>query len=183
MTSKEPGLAALEAISVKIKSTFDTPEDIEWKDHPLEWIRRHPSARIGKIGRTFLQSLCEDHALQVKKRGYSLVIKEKKIQVRFSTGWSGGGFKFEQLRHEGFDAIFCLAITPNRVYGWAIPKSVIFDADGHLLKKDGLTIQHKGKGGSDTARINVDVNSIPAWMAPHGDSLTEAMNRLKAILI
>jgi hypothetical protein len=180
---KEPGLATLEAISTKIKPAFDTPEDLEWKDHPLEWIRSHPSARIGKIGRSFVQSLCEDYGLQVKKSGYSLIIKDKKIQVRFSTGWSGGGFKFEQLRFEGFDAVFCLSITPTRVYGWVIPKSVIFDPNGNLLKKDGLTIQHKGKGGSDTAWINVDVHSIPAWMAQHGDSLSVAMNHLTAVLI
>jgi hypothetical protein len=103
MTSKEPGLAALEAISTKIKAAFDTPEDLEWKGHSLEWIRSHPSARIGKIGRSFVQSLCEGSGLKVKKIGYSLIIKDKKIQVRFSTGWSGGGFKFEQLRYEGFD--------------------------------------------------------------------------------
>jgi hypothetical protein len=60
MTSKEPGLAILEAISTKIKPTFDTTEDLEWKNHPLKWIRGKPSARIGKIGRSFVQSLSED---------------------------------------------------------------------------------------------------------------------------
>jgi hypothetical protein len=69
------------------------------------------------------------------------------------------------------------------VYAWVIPKSVIFDSKGKLLKRDGLTAQHKGKGGSDTAWIDVNVDSIPAWMAKHGDSPSEAMDRLKSVLI
>jgi hypothetical protein len=60
---------------------------------------------------------------------------------------------------------------------------VIFDAKGTLLKKNGLTIQHKGKGGSDTAWINVDISSIPGWMAEHSDSLSKAMSQLKAVLV
>jgi hypothetical protein len=191
MTSKEPGLAALETISEKLKPTYDNDEDAEWSGHSLQWIRTKPSARIGKIGRLFVKAICENSGLQAKTKGYSLVVADKRplvvagkeIQVRFSTGWSGGGFKFEQLRYESYLAVFCLGITPKRAYGWVIPKNIIFDTKGVLLKKPALTTQHKGKGGSDTAWINVDVQSIPPWMEDHGGSLADATDHLKSLLI
>jgi hypothetical protein len=180
MMPKEPGLASLEAISVTLKKTYDTPEDAEWKDHPLEWIRSKPSARIGKIGRLFVTELCNQAELQAKGVGYALLIGKKKFQVRFSTGWSGGGFKFEQLRFEKYEAVICLGITPERAFAWVIPQTVIFGTNGTILKKDGLTPQHKGKGGSETAWINVNVQEIPEWMTPYGDSVADAVKKLKA---
>jgi hypothetical protein len=75
-----------------------------------------------------------------------------------------------------------LGITPQRAFAWVIPKGVIFNAKGAILKKDGLTSQHKGKGGSDTAWINVDVQAIPPWMAQYGDSIAQATVAIKAIL-
>jgi hypothetical protein len=66
MAPKESGLAALETIAAKLKKEYDSPEDAEWNEHPLRWIRSKPSARIGKIGRLFVQALCEGAALQVK---------------------------------------------------------------------------------------------------------------------
>ena len=182
MTPKEPGLAALEAIAINIKGEFDTPEDAEWSDCSLKWIRSKPSATVGKIGRTLVKALCDSAFLPAKPVGYSLVLKGKILQVRTSTGWSGGGFKFQQLRHESYAAVFCLGITPHKVFAWVIPKGVIFKADGTILTKDGLTPQHKGKGGSDTAWINVDVQSVPPWMTQYGDSIAKAMTVLKASL-
>jgi hypothetical protein len=179
MMSKEPGLAALEAISATLKKTYDTPEDIEWIEHPLAWIRSKPSARIGKIGRLFVMGLCKKANLQVKGVGYALLIGKKKYQVRFSTGWSGGGFKFEQLRFEKYEAVICLGITPQRAYAWVIPQTVIFDTTGTILKKDGLTPQHKGKGGSETAWINVNVQEIPSWMTQYGETISQAVDKLK----
>ena|ERR1035441_10415392 len=182
MSPKGPGLAAIEAISSDLKKQYDSPEDAEWRNHPLEWIRGQASARIGKIGRLLVQGLCERVGLQAVAVGYSLRIAKKTIQVRFSTGWSGGGFKFEQLRNESYAAVFCLGITPSRAFAWVIPKGVIFKADGTILRKDGLTPQHKGKGGSDTAWINVDVQSIPPWMDQCGGSVAEAISSLKTVL-
>jgi len=73
------------------------------------------------------------------------VVNGKTIQVRFSTGWSGGGFKFEQLRDENFKGVFCIGITPQRAYAWVIPKTLIFDAKGRTLKKPGLPPNIKEK--------------------------------------
>lgn len=170
----------IEAIASGIKGKFDTPEDAEWNGSSLKWIRSKPSATVGKIGRALVKALCDGASIQAMPAGYSLEVNGKTLQVRTSTGWSGGGFKFQQLRNENYSAVFCLGITPSKVFAWVIPKGVIFKADGAIWKKDGLTPQHKGKGGSGTAWINVDVGSIPSWMTQYGDSIAAAMAVLKA---
>lgn len=86
MTPKEPGLAALEAIAIDIKGEFETPEDAEWSNCPLKWIRSKPSATVGKIGRTLVKALCDSAFLQAKPVSYSLVIKGKTLQVKNFNG-------------------------------------------------------------------------------------------------
>jgi len=120
--------------------------------------------------------------LHAKPKGFSFEVKGKIVQSRFSTGWSQGGFKFQQLRNDRYDAVFCLGITPQKAYAWVIPKSAIFDQTGFLLKKPGLTTQHKGKRGSDTAWITIDLTALPAWMSACGGTVSEALDILAALV-
>jgi hypothetical protein len=134
------------------------------------------------MGRLVVTALLKSEGFKVKPSGHRISVNGNPIPVRFSTGWAVGGFKFEQLRFGNYSAVFCLGITPNTAYAWAVPITAIFDQDGQLHPRPGLTGQHKGKAASDTAWITVDLASVPAWMGPYGGSISDAIKSLKKLI-
>lgn len=71
-----------------------------------------------------------------------------RAEIKFSTLWKSGVYKFQQLRDQNYQVAVCLGIGPFDAHCWAIPKTFIMQNWG---KAEGLTPQHGGARGPDTA--------------------------------
>jgi len=96
------------------------------------------------------------------------VIAGLKTEIKFSTLWKSGVYKFQQFRDQDYEIAICLGISPSDAHCWAITKSVL---RAHVI---GHTPQHGGRSGSDTAWLSFIPAGVPDWLRPCGGRLSEA---------
>jgi hypothetical protein len=99
---------------------------------------------------------------------YDRLINGHRVEVKFSTLWESGVYKFQQIRDQDYDLLLCLGVAPWDAGCWVIPKAVLFD---HVI---GHTGQHTGAAGTDTAWLSFPAATPRAWMRPFGGTLAEA---------
>jgi len=94
-----------------------------------------------------------------------------RAEVKFSTLWKSGIYKFQQLRDQDYEFAICLGISPWDAHCWVLPKQIIFSQKNHA---EGLTGQHGGGGGKDTAWLTLSPGKVPEWLRRHGGRLADA---------
>jgi hypothetical protein len=180
MKKLSPEVRILAGISAVLKGEYDDEEKI-WDGSPFAWIKGRPSRQIGAIGEKLVAGWLAARGFNVSRSPTSdadRVIEKKRIEIKFSTLWANGGYKFQQLRDQKYDFVICLGISPFDAHCWVIPKADIL----RLWKKDGLIqSQHGGAGGSDTAWIAVDPDNQPTWLAAYGGDLSGAIHRVSEV--
>lgn len=173
--------AILADISTTMQADYANAVE-HWTGSPFEWITKIGSSkRKGKIGELLVERFCSAAGLSVgpcNHTDYDRLICQKKFEIKFSTLWEGGQYVFQQLRNQQYDFIFCLGISPQEGHAWVIPKKVIQDGIGRY---PGLTPQHGGKAGKDTAWLTVRPDSPQEWLRHYGGDLTEALAILKSM--
>ena len=108
--------------------------------------------------------------ISVGATGTALSANGTEIRVKLSLEWGAGAFKFQQIRDELFEYVFCLGLYPQNVFGWLIPREELI-VDGVWQEREGLTPQHGGVTGTDTYWLSVDPASASAWLSPYGGNL------------
>ena len=96
-----------------------------------------------------------------------------------STLWEGGFYKFQQLRDQDYDFALCLGVSPFDAHCWVLPKRVLLE--GWTSKATGITPQHGGSAGTDTAWLNVYPEGAPEWLNPWGGRLADAIDVISQI--
>jgi len=144
-----------------------TLEDQAWEGSPFDWFRKKPSATKGRIGRDLVSGLIEAAGYPPSRQGTTIKVGSKLIRVKTSLMWGAGDFKFEQLRDNDYDFVFCLGLYPMTSYGWLVPKEELI-VDGNMQDREGLTPQHGGMSGTEDFWLTVNVANIPDWLAPYG---------------
>ena len=99
-----------------------------WSDSPFKWIKTRPSRQVGKIGEQLVAGWCAAKGFDVTKSGDSeadRVIAGKRVEIKFSTLWKSGVFKFQQLRDQNYEYAICLGISPFDAQCWAISKETL----------------------------------------------------------
>lgn len=96
------------------------------------------------------------------------VINGHRIEIKLSTMWAGGTYRFQQIRDQDYDHIFCLGISPFEAHAWLLPKSVLLE---HVI---GYMGQHTGASGRDTAWLGFPVDRPYPWMQAFGGTLDSA---------
>jgi len=100
------------------------------------------------------------------------IVDGHRIEIKFSTLWKNGGYKFQQIRDQDYDYAFCLGVSPFDAHAWLIPKTILRQyVIGHMG-------QHTGAGGSDTAWLGFPPNKPFDWMAPYGGRLSDVAQLL-----
>jgi hypothetical protein len=103
--------------------------------------------------------------------GFDRIVNGVNLEIKFSTLWQGGGYKFQQLRDQDYEFVFCLGISPERVHAWLIPKGIAWNH---------ASPQHGGSGGTDTRWFGFQAANPPQWMSEFGGSLSDVLALLKA---
>lgn len=152
-----------------------------WSGTPFEWLRALPPSRRHKWGIKVTLGWLAARGFNVVRAEDSdadRIVEGKRVEIKFSTLWANGGYKFQQLRDQRYDLAICLGVSPFDAHCWIIPKEDVL----RLWKVEHkISSQHGGQAGSDTAWINVRVDNPPDWLRQYGGSLSEAISALSRI--
>lgn len=156
------------ASAASLAINYVAGEDDPWIGSPFEWVLKVPSRTKGAIGELLVQEWAREKGLDVRRSPSSnadRIINGHRIEIKMSTLWSNGGFKFQQIRDQDYDQCLCLAVSPFEVNAWLLPKDLLRQyVIGHMG-------QHTGAAGSDTAWLGFQANNPYPWMRPFGDRL------------
>lgn len=174
----DPDVAVLAADSARLELTYATGEDDPWAGSPFEWILRQPSRRRGAIGEALVAGWCAAQGFDVVRSPHSdadRIVAGHRVEIKMSTLWKNGTYRFQQIRDQEYDYVFCLGLSPFDAHAWLLPKGVLRE---HVIGRMG---QHTGAGGSETAWIGFPVSRPYPWMAPYGDRLADVARLLRSI--
>ena len=160
----------------------DFPLSDEWVGSPFAWIKQRPSRQIGAIGERLVAGWIASKKFAVEPSPDSqadIIVNTQRVEVKLSTRWKNGLYKFQQLRDQNYEFAICLGICPFTAHCWAIPKSEILR---RWNDRDGIISQHGGRDGTDTAWLSFKVDEPPAWLAVHGGTLAEAAEVIRGLV-
>jgi hypothetical protein len=147
-----------------------------WTGSPFEWILTLPSASKGRLGKRLVYQWCAVKGLSIDSSPDSeadMLINNHRVEIKFSTLWEAGIYKFQQLRDQNYEYSVCLGISPFDAHCWVISKAIL---KKHVIGHMG---QHTGSKGQDTAWIEVNPQEPPDWLIPCGGTLDKAFAVLK----
>lgn len=149
-----------------------------WENSPFEWVLRLPPGSKGKLGKHLVYQWCALKGLAVDKSPDSeadMLINGHRVEVKFSTLWKTGIYKFQQIRDQNYEYSICLGISPYAAHCWVVSKIVLRKyVIGHMG-------QHTGSSSQETAWFPVDPKNIPYWLSPFGGTLSDAFIILKTL--
>lgn len=150
----------------------------EWIGTPFEWVKNLPAATKGKLGKLLVYQWCALKGLDVSRCNDSeadMMINGHRVEVKFSTLWAAGFYKFQQIRDQNFEYAVCLGISPSNAHCWVLSKQVLKAlVIGHMG-------QHTGSGGKETAWITINPEDPPSWVQMYGGDLEKAYFILKSL--
>ncbi len=174
----DPDVRLLASLAGALESDYLSPENDPWGGSPFAWIRSCPSRQVGKIGEQLVSGWCAAKGLDVVRASDSQadrIIGGLRVEIKFSTLWKSGVYKFQQLRDQDYEYAICLGLSPFSAHCWVISKT--------LLKKHviGHTPQHAGRSGTDTFWLSFPANQAPEWLDTCGGTLAQAFRVLEEV--
>lgn len=170
----DPDVQALVTIAAFLAVDYHEDADI-WIGSPFAWIRSMQSRRRGKIGEQlvagFLSAKDCDVAISPDSEADRL-INGHRAEIKLSTLWTSGIFKFQQIRDQNYEFAICLGLCPFDARCWVVPKDLLRQ---HVIGHLG---QHGGAGGTDTAWMSFPPDEPYPWLAPFGGKLRDAVRFL-----
>lgn len=176
----DPDVQLLASIAASLRSNYEAA-DLTWEGSPFAWIKARPSRQVGTIGEGLVAGWCAARGLDVLRSPDSeadRVIAGLRTEIKFSTLWASGSYKFQQLRDQNYTLAICLGVSPFDAHCWALPKDVILAG---WRTYEGLRPQHGGAAGHDTAWLQVNPNAVPSWLSPYGGRLRDAMKVIEKL--
>ncbi len=158
-------------ISSYLKEDLEGTNDL-WINSPFEWVIKLPPRKKGKLGGKLVASWLASKDLQIdtsKDASETITINGRKIAIKFSTLWTNGIYKFQQIRNTGYEYVLCLGISPFDVHCWVFDKKYALE---HATK------QHKG-GAKSEYWITIDPKKPPEWAMEQGGTLSKAYQLLR----
>jgi hypothetical protein len=146
-----------------------------WSGSPFVWILTLPSRAKGAAAEKIVDSWLTGNGFDVRRAKHSgcdRIVNGINLEIKFSTLWKSGGYKFQQLRDQDYEFVFCLGISPERVHAWLIPKAIAWE---HAIP------QHGGSIGTDTKWLGFQADSPPHWMSEYGGTLKQVLACLRKL--
>ncbi len=101
------------------------------------------------------------------------LVNSHKIEIKLSTLWESGVYKFQQLRDQDYEYALLLGVSPQIAHAWLVPKTVAMQRS---------TPQHGGARGTDTRWISFPAASPPEWLLKFGGSLSSCIDVVRTTL-
>lgn len=165
----------LASLSAAIAPDYKVADDDPWVGSPFEWILRVPSRTKGAIGEALVAGWAAAKGFDVTRSHNSdadRIINGQRIEIKLSTLWKNGGFKFQQIRDQEYDFALCIGISPFDAQAWLLPKDILRQyVIGHMG-------QHTGSEGADTSWIGIPADKPYEWMKPYGERLGDVARLL-----
>ena len=115
------------SIAENLRSEYSS-HNLSWVGSPFAWIKTLPSATRGKIGEQLIEGWCISQNFDVRSSPNSQsdrIINGLRVEIKFSTLWQTGIYKFQQLRDQAYDIVICLGLSPYDIHCWVLSKDVI----------------------------------------------------------
>jgi hypothetical protein len=176
----DPDVQILANCSLTLQRDY-ADEDKEWAGSPFAWIKTRPSRQVGTIGEKLVSGWLATKGFDVARSPDSdadRLVNGVRAEIKFSTLWKNGSFKFQQLRDQNYKFAICLGICPFDAYCWILPKELIL---AKWRANDGIESQHGGQDGSDTAWLTVEPGKEPGWLRECGGRLSSAAARITVV--
>ncbi len=149
-------------------------DSARWAGSPLEWLKNISSSRRkGKAIEMLIERWLSSESFDVRPSGDSeadRLIGGRRVEIKGSTLWENGTYKFQQIRNQRYDFLICLGLSPFEAHCWVLPKEL-------ALRE--ATPQHGGSRGRDTFWITVDPKSPEGWLRPRNGDLDEALTLIQ----
>jgi hypothetical protein len=181
MPIRDVEIRELARISAGLQAEYSEDEQ-QWEGSPFAWIKRRPSRQIGTIGEKLVEEWLVGKGFEVTRSPDSeadRLVNGHRVEIKFSTLWQSGVYKFQQLRDQHYEVAICLGISPFEAHCWVLPKDEIM---ARWRRGAGIQSQHGGSDGTDTAWLSINVEAPEAWLQPFGGSLTSAAQVLTRYL-
>lgn len=163
-----PDFEMLASLAMYIRNDIEEQSEM-WESSPFSWVTQLAAAKKGKLGRNLIASWCAAKGLKIsypKDIKASLIINGYRVATKFSTLWSEGSYKFQQIRNDGYDYLICLGISPSEAHCW------IFNRE-YIINK--AKPQHKGADFF----LTINPETPPEWANKGGGSLDKVYQILK----
>lgn len=159
-------------ISERLAEEYLRSDTSPWFGSPFAWIPPLRPHSIGKIGERMFEEWCDGRGVEVRPSlttQYDRVVNGHRMEVKFSTRWETGVYKFQQIRTEyEYDHLVCLGLSPATASLWVIPKPV--------------AVENSRPQAAETSRwISFPADIPPDWMTAYGGSLDEAWAVIEAL--
>ena len=149
-----------------------------WEGSPFEWVIILPSSSKGALGKRLVYQWCALKNLAVDRSPDSdadMTVNGHRVEVKFSTLWRSGIYKFQQIRDQNYEYGIFLGLSPFQAHCWVISKDILKKyVIGHMG-------QHTGSAGQETAWLTVNPADPPAWLNSCGGTLEQAFVVLKSL--
>jgi len=177
MTDVDASFSFLSSIADILKEDFNSNYE-EWEKSPFVWVKSLAPGTKGKFGIRLISSWCGAKGFRTDSCPDSeadLLINGHRAEVKFSTLWEAGFYKFQQIRDQNYEFLIAIGISPFDAHCWVIKKSVLYDnVIGHQP-------QHTGASGTETFWFSVYPEDPPDWLKPLGGTLEEAIVVLRSL--
>ena len=177
---RDPEVERLASIAEGVEVDFP-PDEGEWSHSPFGWIKQRESRTRGKIFETLVTEWLVSQGITVGNSPDSKadrIIEGARAEIKGSTLWKAGYYKFQQIRDQDYEFVVCLGISPFEAHCWVIEKEQIMD----LWASGKIPSQHNGKQGTETAWITVNPMRVPEWLQSCGGTLEHGFAQLRSIL-
>lgn len=172
----DPDVQLLATLAGTLEPDYAQKEDDPWIGSPFQWITKLPSRSKGAIGEALVAGWAAAKGFDVIRSRNSdadRIINGHRVEIKMSSLWATGGFKFQQIRNQDYDYCLCIGISPFDAQAWLLPKDVLLErVIGHMG-------QHTGATGADTAWLGFDSQKPFDWMAPYGERLTDVARMIR----
>lgn len=152
-------------VEASIIDALANTDQMDWIDTPNEPIKGMVSSTKGRFGQLLVAAALRDMGHTVAKGGSNefdlLVDGNRRVEVKLSTRWSAGCYKFQQLRepHDFSDVAFVF-VDPTEINIYFANRASI---NAHVFNAC-ENLQHVGQAGnSGVYWLSVNVGMIPNW--------------------
>lgn len=171
LVPEDADVQTLIGLASALKHDYAGGQSDPWEGSPFAWIKTRPSRQVGAIGEQLIAGWCAAKGADIMRSrtsDYDRLINGHRMEIKFSTLWASGVYKFQQIRDQNYDHLICLGLSPWDASCWVLPKELL---RRHVIGHMG---QHTGASGAETAWLSFPSARPLEWMQPFGGKLSEA---------